>query len=86
MKYLAVLGRLSDISLAELAAQFGPSVEKIAPNLAVFESDDIVDINRFGGTLKFGRLLTENPIDFLLVYRIIHVMRAQENHNPRLCV
>ena len=66
MKYLAVLGRLSDISLAELAAQFGSSVKKIAPNLAVFESDDIVDINRFGGTLKFGRLLTENPIDFLM--------------------
>ena len=66
MKYLAVLGRLSDISLAELAAQFGPSVKKIAPNLAVFESDDIVDINRFGGTLKFGRLITENPIDFLM--------------------
>ena len=66
MKYLAVLGRLSDISLAELTAQFGDSVKKIAPNLAVFESDKNVDINRFGGSLKFGRLISENPVDFLL--------------------
>ena len=66
MKYLAVLGRLSNISLAELAAQFGDSVKKIAPELAVFESDKPVDINRFGGTLKFGRLISENPVDYLM--------------------
>ena len=66
MKYLAVLGRLADISLAELTAQFGDSVKKIAPNLAVFESDKTVDINRFGGTLKFGRLIAEKPVDYLL--------------------
>ena len=66
MKYLAVLGRLSDISLAELSAYFGDSVKKIAPNLAVFESDKFVDINRFGGALKFGRLISEKPIDYLL--------------------
>ena len=66
MKYLAVLGRLSDISLAELSAQFGDSVKKIAPNLAIFESDKSVDINHFGGTLKFGRLITENSVDYLL--------------------
>ncbi len=66
MKYLAVLGRLSYISLAELSAYFGDSVKKIAPNLAVFESDKFVDINRFGGALKFGRLISEKPIDYLL--------------------
>lgn len=66
MKYLAVLGRLSDISLAELSAFFGDSVKKIAPNLAVFESDKNVDINRFGGSLKFGRLISEKPVDYLL--------------------
>ena len=66
MKYLAVLGRLSDISLAELSAFFGDSVKKIAPNLAVFESDKTVDINRFGGSLKFGRLISEKPVDYLL--------------------
>ena len=66
MKYLAVLGRLSDISLAELSAYFGDSVKKIAPNLAVFESDKNVDIDRFGGTLKFGKLISEKPIDYLL--------------------
>jgi tRNA (guanine10-N2)-dimethyltransferase len=66
MKYLAVLGRLSDISLAELSAYFGESVKKIAPNLAVFESDKAVNIDRFGGALKFGRLISEKPIDYLL--------------------
>ncbi len=66
MKYLAVLGRLSDISLAELSAFFGDSVKKIAPNLAVFESDKNIDINRFGGSLKFGRLISEKPVDYLL--------------------
>ena len=66
MKYLAVLGRLSDISLAELSAFFGDSVKKIAPNLAVFESDKNVGINRFGGTLKFGWLISEKPVDYLL--------------------
>ncbi|MBR1802314.1 hypothetical protein IJ768_03790 [Candidatus Saccharibacteria bacterium] len=66
MKYLAVLGRLSDISLAELTAQFGESVKKIAPNLAVFESNKTININRFGGTLKFGKLISENPVDYLL--------------------
>ncbi len=66
MKYIAVLGRLSDISLAELSAYFGESVKKIAPNLAVFESNKAVDINRFGGTLKIGRLISENPVDYLL--------------------
>ena len=66
MKYLAVLGRLSDISLAELTAFFGDSVKKIAPSLAVFETDKTVDINRFGGTMKFGQLITSDPVDFLL--------------------
>ena len=66
MKYLAVLGRLSDISMAELSAFFGDSVKKIAPNLAVFESDKPVSIDRFGGSLKFGRLISEKPIDYLL--------------------
>lgn len=66
MKYLAVLGRLSDISLAELSALFGNSVKKIAPSLAVFESEKTPDINRLGGTLKIGKLLAEKPIDYLL--------------------
>ena len=66
MKYLAVLGRLSDISLAELSAYFGESVKKIAPNLAVFKSDKPANINRFGGSLKFGRLISENPVDYLM--------------------
>ncbi|MDO4979185.1 MAG: hypothetical protein Q4E47_03480 [Candidatus Saccharibacteria bacterium] len=63
MKYIAVLGRLSDISFAELQAQFGESVHRISSNLAVFESKNDPDINRFGGVLKFGKLLESSPID-----------------------
>ena len=66
MKYLAVLGRLPNISLAELISLFGDSVKKIAPNLAVFESEKNPDITRLGGTMKIGSLLSGNPIDFLL--------------------
>ena len=65
-KYLAVLGRLSGLSLAELSAQFGNSVRKIAPSLAVFESETRPDINRFGGTIKFAELLSTSPVDYLL--------------------
>ncbi|MBR1874912.1 methyltransferase domain-containing protein [Candidatus Saccharibacteria bacterium] len=65
-KYLAVLGRLSNVSLAELTSQFGESVRKIGPNLAVFESDKKPNINYFGGSVKFGELLTTSPVDYLL--------------------
>lgn len=66
MKYIAVLGRQSEISLAELSAIFGDSVRKIGPETAVFESKTEPNIDRFGGVLKFGKLITESPIDFLL--------------------
>ena len=66
MKYLAVLGRLSNISLAELSAQFGDSAKKIGPGLAIFESDQVPDISRFGGSVKFGELISASPIDYLL--------------------
>ncbi len=66
MKFLAVLGRLSDISLAELSALFGDSVKKISPNLAVFDSESEPDINRLGGTLKLGKLINCSPVDYLI--------------------
>ena len=66
MKYLAVLGRQADISLAELNAVFGDSVRQISPFLAVFEADVTPDINRLGGTQKLARLLEQSPVDFLM--------------------
>ena len=65
-KYIAVLGRLPKISVAELTRQFGDSVRQISPSLAVFSSEKAPDINRFGGSVKFGRLILNSPVDYLL--------------------
>ncbi len=53
MKYLAVLGRLPKLSLAELESLFD-NVEPRTPALATFLSDETPDINRLGGTQKIG--------------------------------
>lgn len=62
--YLAVLGRQSELSLAELKALFF-HVKKIHPHLATFDSPDRPDINRLGGTLKLAQKLDGKPLDFL---------------------
>ncbi|MBQ6510394.1 methyltransferase domain-containing protein [Candidatus Saccharibacteria bacterium] len=64
MKYLAILGRQPKISLAELESIFG-AAEQIGDSLAVFESNDAPDINRFGSVLKFAEQLDVSPLDFL---------------------
>ena len=64
MKYLAVLGRQPEISLAELESLFG-SVQKICSNLAEFESETEVDISRLGGTLKLAQPLDTSPLEYL---------------------
>lgn len=53
MKYLAVLGRLPKLSLAELESLFS-GVEPHTPALATFESTETPDINRLGGTQKLA--------------------------------
>ena len=53
MKYLAVLGRLPKLSLAELESLFA-KVEPKTPALATFEADQTPDINRLGGTQKLA--------------------------------
>ena len=65
MQYLAVLGRQPEISLAELQAQF-KDVHKISNKVAIFKNDQVPDTNRFGGTLKFAKLLTKMPFDYLI--------------------
>ena len=68
MKYLAVLGRLPKISLAELEANFSEVQEILARKLAVFSprvEGDLPEIRRFGGSLKFAKKLEETPLEFL---------------------
>lgn len=64
MKYLAVLGRQSEISIAELAALFS-NVKKITPTLAEFDSEKTPDIDRLGGSLKLAVKLSTSPLDYL---------------------
>ncbi len=64
MNYLAVLGREPQISLAELSALFD-SVKQIAPNLAIFNTGPVPNINRLGGTLKLAVELSISPLDYL---------------------
>lgn len=64
MKYLAVLGRLPDLSLAELSAKFS-DVHQISLNLAEFLSDATPNINRFGGILKIAIPLEIAPLEYL---------------------
>ena len=65
-KYLAVLGRLPKISLAELEANFD-NVRIIHPCLAEFEAQgQAPKIARFGGSLKFAVELEGKPLDYLM--------------------
>ena len=63
MKYLAILGREPQISLAELSALYS-DVKKISPNLATFSAEE-VSINRLGGSLKIAEKLEVTPLDYL---------------------
>ena len=67
MKYLAVLGRQPEISIAELEALFS-DVKQITNQLASFTQTDstkIADINKLGGTLKLAIELDQKPLDYL---------------------
>ena len=58
MKYLAVLGRLPELSLAELMSLYD-DVELQGKELAVFESVEKPEIDRLGGTMKLAEELPE---------------------------
>ncbi|MBR3319469.1 hypothetical protein IKG06_03110 [Candidatus Saccharibacteria bacterium] len=58
MKYLAVLGRLPKLSLAELTSLYG-NVEMHGADLATFECAVAPDLKRLGGTLKLAEELPE---------------------------
>ncbi|MBR5647842.1 hypothetical protein IKW73_02825 [Candidatus Saccharibacteria bacterium] len=63
MKYLAVLGRQPEISIAELTALFS-DVKKLNKSLATFIAES-VDINRLGGSIKIAEELSEKPLEIL---------------------
>ncbi len=63
MKYLAVLGRQPEISIAELSALFS-DVKKTNNSLATFTADS-VDIDRLGGSIKIAIKLDVSPLEFL---------------------
>ena len=60
MKYIAVLGRLPKISLAEIQAIYDQNAKLIGPELAVFETDKAVSIDRLGGSIKLGQIFSGN--------------------------
>lgn len=64
MKYLAVLGRQAEISVAELEALFR-EVKKVTSRIAVFESDVRPSIDRLGGSLKLAEKIDDQPLQFL---------------------
>lgn len=64
MKYLAILGRQPEISLAELEALFS-NVQGINKNLATFDSTAPPDINRLGGCLKLATPLNKKPLEYI---------------------
>ena len=62
--YLAVLGRQSEISVAELEALFF-NVHQISSGLATFGNDFTPNIDRLGGSLKLAQKLEQKPLEYL---------------------
>lgn len=62
--FVSELGRQPLISVAELESLYGSSVKLVAPKLAEFTAKEILPIDRMGGTLKIGELITEPLNDF----------------------
>lgn len=65
MQYLAILGRLPKISLAELESLFN-KVQYLGGNLATFESNKKPEIDRLGGTVKLAKPIKGGPEKFLI--------------------
>lgn len=65
MKYLAVLGRQPEISLAELGALFD-DVRQESPLVATFSSNSEPSLDRLGGSLKLAKCLCNiSPEEYL---------------------
>ena len=64
MRYLAILGRQPEISLAELGALF-ERVRVLKPGVATFSSEKKPQIARLGGSLKLAEEIRVPILDFL---------------------
>ena len=64
MQYLAVLGRLPKLSLAELESLYS-DVKMISDTLATFTAKESPSISRLGGTMKLAQLLDNSPLEYL---------------------
>lgn len=58
---IAILGRQSNISLAELERIFKGNIKQFSESSAVIDSDQPVDIQKLGGTKKLGLIKYEIP-------------------------
>ena len=56
--YISLLGRQPELSLAELEQCFG-TLERIGDVAATFDSTNIPDIQRLGGSIKLGEVVAE---------------------------
>ena len=66
MNYLAVLGRLDKISLAELESIFGSrNIKPISKQLAKISTHHPVSIDRLGGTIKLAQIIDQSPLKYL---------------------
>ena len=67
MKYLAVLGRQPEISIAELEARF-PKAEFLKNShagIVLFSMAENIEIDKFGGLLKVAVQLEQKPLEYL---------------------
>lgn len=66
MNYLAVLGRLDKISIAELESVFGSNnVKPLSKNIAKINSKQKPDLTRLGGTIKIAKIIDKTPLEYL---------------------
>ena len=66
MNYLAVLGRLDKISLAELESIFGSrNIKPISRQLAKISTHQPINIDRLGGTIKLAKIIDQTPLEYL---------------------
>jgi tRNA G10 N-methylase Trm11 len=59
-RYISILGRQPDISLAELECLYGSdALERLSSGACIFEAKETPNIQQIGGSLKIGKVLFE---------------------------
>ncbi|MBQ1373809.1 methyltransferase domain-containing protein [Candidatus Saccharibacteria bacterium] len=65
MKYIAIVGRQPEISIAEIEALFG-GIKRINSRVVGFESEKLPDIDRLGGSLKIGQKIEGPTVAYMM--------------------